>query len=409
MSDITVIGMDPTVRPDLGDATLVVGAARHLSTVDTRARTVVLGPLGPALAQIRAHRGKVAVLASGDPGFFGIVRALRAAGLTPAVAPAVSSVGHAYARLGLPWDDAVVVSAHGRDPRPAVNACRALRNVAVLTGPGAGPAELGAALAGWTRTLVVAERLNTPDERVTRCSPADAAARTWADPNVVIVLDERRAAAFDRSGSAGSGATHRPGPVAGPAWHNQPAAPPADGWARSEQSYAHRDSMITKWEVRALALARLRPTLGTLVWDVGTGSGSVAVECAGHHAAVIALDPDPDAGARVADNASAHGVDVRVVTGTAPEAYAGLPDPDAVFVGGGGVPALAGAAARRPATIVATYAAVDRMVAARAVLHDAGYAVEGVQLSSSRLADLPDGGVRLAATNPVFLLSGARP
>jgi precorrin-6Y C5,15-methyltransferase (decarboxylating) len=167
--------------------------------------------------------------------------------------------------------------------------------------------------------------------------------------------------------------------------------------------------MITKWEVRAIALARLRPTLGTLVWDVGTGSGSVAVECAGHHAAVIALDPDPDAGARVADNALAHGVDVRVVTGTAPQAYAGLPDPDAVFVGGGGLPALAGAVERRPARVVAAYAAVDRMVAARAVLHDGGYAVEGVQLSAARLADLPDHGVRLAATNPVFLLSGTRP
>jgi precorrin-6Y C5,15-methyltransferase (decarboxylating) len=390
-SDVRVIGMATGVAPDLGTATLVVGAARHLSTVDCRGETVALGPLGPALARIRAHPGTVAVLASGDPGFFGIVRALRAAGIAPAVEPAVSSVAQAYARLGLPWDDAVVVSAHGRDPRMAVNACRALRNVAVLTGPDAGPAELGAALTGWARTLVVAERLGTPGERLTRCSPAEAAARTWADPNVVVVLDERRPA------------------VVGPRWHNQPAAPPAGGWARPEHAYAHRDSMITKWEVRALALARLRPTLGTLVWDVGTGSGSVAVECAGHHAAVIALDPDPETGARVADNALAHGVDVRVVTGTAPDAYAGLPDPDAVFVGGGGLPALAGAAARRPATIVATYAAVDRMVAARAVLHDAGYAVEGVQLSSARLADLPDGGVRLAATNPVFLLSGSRP
>jgi precorrin-6Y C5,15-methyltransferase (decarboxylating) len=394
MNQITVYGMDPAAPPDLGDAALVVGAARHLSTVDGvagAAERIVLGPLAPAIAAIRAHPGPVAVLASGDPGFFGIVRALRVAGLDPAVRPAVSTVAQTYARLGLPWEDAAVVSTHGRDPRTAINACRALRNVAVLTGPDCGPAQLGAALVGWDRVLVVAECLGTPAEWITRRTPAEAAAGTWADPNVVVVLDERRPAP-DR-----------------PAWHNQPAAPPAGGWALPEDGYAHRDSMITKWEVRALVLARLRPALGSLVWDVGSGSGAVAVECAGHHAAVIAIDHDPDAGARITGNARAHGVDVRVVTGRAPDVYAGLPDPDAVFLGGGGRPALAGALERHPAAVVATFAAVDRMLVARDLLQAAGYRVDGVQLAASRLADLPGGGVRLAATNPVFVLAGARP
>ena len=391
MRRVTVIGVDdrPT-RVDLGAATLVVGAARYLSTVDSSVPAIVLGPLAPALAAIRAHPGDVAVLASGDPGFFGIVRALRCAGIEPVVTAGVSAVARAYARVGLPWDDAVVVSAHGRDPRIAVNACRALRNVAVLTGPGSGPAELGAALAGWERTLIVAERLGDPDERLTRCTPAQAATRTWTDPNVMIAIDERRPA---RDGAPP---------------HNQPASPPAAGWALPENAYAHRDSMLTKWEVRAAVLARLRPTLGTLIWDVGAGSGSVAVECAGHHAAVIAIDADPAACEFVAENAHTHGVDVRVVAGRAPDVYPDLPDPDAAFLGGGGSTALAGVISRRPATIVATFAAIDRLLAARSALHDNGYAVEGSQLAAARLTDLPDGGVRLAATNPVFLLTGTR-
>src|SRR5262245_22999734 len=95
-------------------ATLLVGAARHLSDLDSEAERLVLGPLAPAIERILAHDGDVVVVASGDPGFFGIVRALRAAGITPAVDPAVSSVAAAFARLGLPWDDAIVVSAHGR-------------------------------------------------------------------------------------------------------------------------------------------------------------------------------------------------------------------------------------------------------------------------------------------------------
>ena len=148
----------------------------------------MLGPLRPALDALAAHDGDAVVLASGDPGFFGIVRVLRERGLGCTVLPATSSVAQAFARAGLPWDDAVVVSAHGRELRAAVNVCRAYGKVAVLTGPGQGPAEIGAALAGWPRRLLVAENLGDAAERITECSPAAAAAREWTDPNVLLSL-----------------------------------------------------------------------------------------------------------------------------------------------------------------------------------------------------------------------------
>ena len=195
---ITVVGMDgsalgPKAESALAAATLVVGARRHLAavpvlTAPSRARTIVLGELAPALDALAAHEGDAVILASGDPCFFGIVRALRERALSFKVLPAVCSVALAFARAGLAWDDAVVVSAHGRNPRPAVNVCRAHPKVAVLTGPGCGPAEIAAALEGWDRRLVVAEHLGTEDERITECSPAEAAGRGWADPNVVLVL-----------------------------------------------------------------------------------------------------------------------------------------------------------------------------------------------------------------------------
>jgi precorrin-6Y C5,15-methyltransferase (decarboxylating) len=184
--------------------------------------------------------------------------------------------------------------------------------------------------------------------------------------------------------------------------HNQPAAPPRT-W--TGDGYRHRAGMITKWEVRAVAVARLRPTLGMLVWDVGAGSGSVGIECAAHHAAVIAVERDPSACELIRQNA---GPAVRLVPGSAPAAFDGLPDPDAAFVGGGGLDALGGVLARRPETVVATYAAVDRAARARRVFADAGYTVEGVQLAASRFADLPGGSFRLDAQNPVFLLAGSR-
>ncbi|RSS11179.1 precorrin-6y C5,15-methyltransferase (decarboxylating) subunit CbiE [Streptomyces sp. WAC08401] len=381
-------------------AELVVGGRRHLDAVrlPEGAERVVLGALAPALdtvAEYVAEGRPVTVLASGDPGFFGIVRVLaeRFGAQRLDVRPGVSSVAAAFARVGLPWDDAVVASAHGRDLRTAVNLCRAYPKVAVLTGPGAGPAELGAALRTDPRVLVVASALGSGEERVERVTPAEAAGRDWgAAVSVVLCLDEARALGPVRSVA---------GPRAG-----------AAGWALEESAFAHRDSMITKFEVRALALARLGPRPGDLVWDVGAGSGSVAVECARLGAAVTAVEKTPDGVERVRANAAAHGVDVRVVHGAAPAALSRLDDPDAVFVGGGGreLPAIVAACARRARrSVVVAMAALDRVPAAREALVDAGLECDGVLLQSSRLAPLPGDVTRLAATNPVFLLWGVRP
>ncbi|MEU7472324.1 precorrin-6y C5,15-methyltransferase (decarboxylating) subunit CbiE [Streptomyces sp. NPDC044984] len=400
---ITVVGMGagaPVGDEVTAGAELVVGGRRHLDAVrlPAGAERVVLGPLAPALDTVGkyvAEERPVVVLASGDPGFFGIVRAL-AERFGPErldVRPGVSSVSAAFARTGLTWDDAVVVSAHGRDPRTAVNLCRAHPKVAVLTGPGAGPAELGAALRDTGRVLVVASALGSAEERVERVTPAEAAARDWgAAVNVVLCLDEARALGPVRTVAGGVG---------------RPA-----GWALDEAEFDHRDSMITKFEVRALALARLGPRPGELVWDVGAGSGSVAVECARLGAAVTAVEKAADGVERVRANAAAHGVDVRVVHGAAPDVLAGLDEePDAVFVGGGGreLPAVVTACARRARrTVVVAMAALDRVPAARAALTDAGFSCDGVLVQSSRLAPLPGDVTRLAATNPVFLLWGVR-
>jgi precorrin-6Y C5,15-methyltransferase (decarboxylating) len=160
--------------------------------------------------------------------------------------------------------------------------------------------------------------------------------------------------------------------------------------------------------VRALVLARLGPRRGDLIWDVGAGSGSVAVECVRLGAAAIAVERDPAACATVTANAADHDVDVQVVEGTAPGALAGLPTPDGVFVGGGGPAALDACLARHPARVVAAFAGLERVGPALAALTRAGYTAEGTQLQASRLTPLPDGTHRLAATNPVFVIWGVR-
>src|SRR5918997_5981493 len=174
---ISVIGLDGgPLRAEAGEslkgAALVAGGERHLEalSVESGRAAVLKGDLSEALERIEATDGTVAVLASGDPGFFGIVRTLgeRFGHENLRVFPAVSSVARAFAWAGLSWDDAVVVSGHGRDPRRAVNVCRAHPKVAALTSPSFGPAELVDALAGLDRTFVVAEELGGRDERVFR-------------------------------------------------------------------------------------------------------------------------------------------------------------------------------------------------------------------------------------------------
>ena len=398
---ITVVGYDggplpETARQRLSSAALVMGGRRHLHEVrlPEGVPTVVLrdDPVA-ALRAVADEPGDVVVLASGDPGFFGVVRAVRRA-VAPRpveVLPALSSVALAFARAGVEWDDAVVVSAHGRDPREALAVARSQRKVAVLTDERCGPRQIGAALRGRAdRVLVVGERLGLPGERVARLSPDEAAQRSWDDPNVVVVLPADALTAV-------------PAPRAVVAGHRGPA-----GWALPVASFAHRDSMITKPEVRAVVLARLGPRLGEVVWDVGAGSGSVAVECARFGADVFAVERDPSDAARVRTNARAAGVDVRVVEGAAPRALDPLPGPDAVFVGGGGVEVVRACAARRPPRLVAALATLEQVAPVLAALSDDGaYAAEAVLLQVSAVTPLGEGH-RLVPANPVFVVSGVR-
>src|SRR4029077_461057 len=137
--------------------------------------------------------------------------------------------------------------------------------------------------------------LGTPQERVTEDPGHDP-----DDPNVLIALDPD-----DTPGEPRWLAGHQGAPAA---------------WALSEDAFSHRDSMITKAEVRALVLARLGPGPGRTIWDVGAGSGSVAVECARFGAYVIAIEADQAQCERIRENAKRQQVRLRVVHGTAPGA-----------------------------------------------------------------------------------------
>lgn len=379
----------------LGDAVLVAGGGRHLEMLGVgRDRAVVLrGDLSGALERIGETEGPVVVLASGDPGFFGIVRLLsgRFGREKLTVLPGLSSVALAFAGAGLSWDDAVTVSAHGRDPRRATNVCRAHPKVAVLTSPDFGPAELAGTLEGLGRSFIVAEKLGQPDERVFHGDAGTVAGMDWEDPNVVLVFDEKRMPKAKGWISSGIRSPRR--------------------WALPEDEFEHRSGMITKSATRAFVLSRLGPGPGDLIWDVGAGSGSIAIECARLGAATIAVERDPESCARIRRNAERHGVYVQLSEDEAPEALRDLPEPDAVFIGGTGggfeeIVRLSAARARR--SVALSLVALERVVPAAQILEDRGLEVETTFLQTSRMKGV--GGLhRLAAEGNVFVVSGSRP
>ncbi|MFF4488369.1 precorrin-6y C5,15-methyltransferase (decarboxylating) subunit CbiE [Streptomyces sp. NPDC001544] len=375
---VTVIGWDGSpltaaARSALGAATLVAGAAHHLALpeIPRAAERVRLGSVPLAARRIAAHRGTAVVLADGDPGFFGVVRTLRAPefGLEVEVVPAVSSVAAAFARAGMPWDDAQVVVAHRRTLRRAVNVCRAHAKVAVLTSPGAGPAELGLLLDGVHRTFVICEELGTERERVSVVTSDNAADHTWRDPNVVIVI----------GGTAGPAA-------AGDGWiaGREPGSGPR-GWVLPDEAYGGGLGEGEADLLRAAQLARLGPRVGDLVWDIGCASGAFATEAARAGAAVIAVDQDPQACARTETAARRFGVQLQVVRGTAPHVLENLPEPDVVRVGGGGAAVVSAVADRRPQRIVTHAATRDAAELVGRDLTEHGYRVECALLQSVEL------------------------
>ncbi|MFE9255611.1 precorrin-6y C5,15-methyltransferase (decarboxylating) subunit CbiE [Streptomyces sp. NPDC006879] len=312
-------GLDPAARTALRTAEVLIGGPRQLDLLPADCpglRVAWPTPLRPAVPTLlAAHAGRrLAVLASGDPMFYGIGRALSEV-LGPQglrVLPQPSSVSHACARLGWPVEDTETLTLVGRPVARLAAALHAGRRVLVLSAGAHTPAEVAALLTdrgfGPSRMRVL-EQLGGPAERILEGSAAH-----WThppgDPLNLIAVETERA-----PGALRLGAT--------------PGLPDA--------AYEH-DGQLTKRHVRAATLAALAPAPGELLWDIGGGSGSIAIEWMRTHPAcrAVVVERDQERAERIGRNADRLGVPaLRVVTGAAPEALAGLPTPDAVFIGGG--------------------------------------------------------------------------
>lgn len=344
---------------------------------------------------------RVVILASGDPGFYGIAATVLR--VLPAdeveIVPHVTSLQLAFARIGEDWNDAALTSAHARPLAEVVGWARRARKVGVLTDREHTPAAVARTLLdaglGDCRA-VVAENLGLPDERI-------------SDTRLEALADAEFGAPGDKHGKHSH--LNVLLLIRSDGWRPRPAFAP-----RPAGAYSHRGGLITKREVRAISLARLAPRETDTVWDIGAGSGAVSVEVAelAWRGRVYAVEKDAENVRYIRENASRFGVlNVTVVKGRAPEALEELPRPSAVFIGGTGGEMEAilrhvdAAAKRQPSgcRVVANLATLEHLVHMQRLMETLGWRPDVTQAIIARGREIA-GLTRLAPLNPVFVLSG---
>jgi len=354
--------------------------------------TTPLEPLLTRLSQLRAAGEKVLVLADGDPLLFGIgatlVRRLGAEAVR--LLPAVSSLQQACARLSLPWHKVICLSLHGRDDlRPLNVACGKNAPLCILTDARMSPDVLARHLldrgVDWFDTHIF-ERMGAPDESVNHLSLAQAAGREFGPACTMVLV-----------------------PVA-------PPRRPCLGFD-ADQLAVDR-GLITKKPVRAAALSLLRIEAGHVVWDIGSGSGAVALEASvlAHEGRVVAVERSAGRAMGIQENRRRFGAaNVEVRLGQAPECLPSLPDPHRVFVGGGlsgddGEDILGHVCLRLPVggRVVVSCVLLDSFALCRRYFEALNWPVEILQISAAEGKSL-GGDIHLAAMNPVFLLAAQKP
>lgn len=404
MRKVTIIGAGPG-NPDLlsrsaldaiGIADVVIGAHRALVGIDVppdvvRCELVKTADIVAALTDAASWQRAVVVM-TGDVGLFSgarrLVEALSGdAQVDVRVIPGISSASYLAARLARPWQDWRFASAHGVACDIVAEAERS-GELFLATSGGEDPSRLSGELvqAGFGDARVtVAERLSYPDERITCATASEIAGQTFDDLNVMLIE------------FAGGAASSR--------WPYASSGIP-------DELFIRGDVPMTKQEVRAVALAKLRLTATDTVWDVGAGTGSVSIEAAlvARAGSVWAVERNAAGVRLIRENADAFGCgNVHAVPGVAPEALAILPVPDAVFVGGsaGELPSIVEVALEKNSQVrlCVPCVTVETLTEACALLSSSRFkGFEACQVSAAR-AEAVGSHHLMKAQNPVFLVS----
>ncbi|WP_339254975.1 precorrin-6y C5,15-methyltransferase (decarboxylating) subunit CbiE [Paenibacillus sp. FSL P2-0089] len=390
-------GLTPDSLSIVNNSEVLLGGERQLNFFGRyRGEKIVLqGGLKPftdKLEEVWRERRTV-VLASGDPFFFGIAGYLvrRFGPEHVEVIPHYSSVQLAFARLGDSWQDAELISLHGRPIQGLAQRIDGRHKIALLTDENNTPAVIAAYLQEFGMVeyeAFVCERLGGAEEVCRFWTLEEMVTREFAALNVVILRRKQEVSAPVRRGFAYP-----------------------DGEFRQRKP---EKGLITKREVRALVLSELNLSEDAVVWDIGSGSGAVAAECAriARLGRVYALEKSAENLPNMAANRLKFRADFEIIQAKAPQGLAALPDPDAVFIGGSGGELAAiiehSAARLQPGgRIVVGAITVETLHGSMEALKAAGLACEVTMLQASRGKPIL-GMTRFDGMNPVYVVSGRR-
>ncbi|HZW32356.1 MAG TPA: precorrin-6y C5,15-methyltransferase (decarboxylating) subunit CbiE [Isosphaeraceae bacterium] len=400
IGDDGLAGLTESARRIVTSADVILGAPSILKLLESvPARKQALEPdMSLALRQVReALQTPHPVLVSGgDPLFYGVARYLcdRLGKDLFEVVPHVSSMQLAFARIKESWEDAYLTNLAGRPIEAVIDRIRTAEKIGLFSSDECPPSRLARELLergiDYFRAYVC-ENLGSPDERVTQCELGDLVGLDFNPLHVLILI--RKPNRPDRAGRASG---HR-------LFGN-----PDDAFAQS----LPKRGLITQAEVRSIALAQLDIRATSIVWDIGAGSGSVAIEAAqlADQGMVYAIEPEPADVALIQANAAAFGVpNVRTVAGRAPEVLATLPEPDAVFVGGTGrqvdlVLSAAYARLGQGGNLAVNVATIEALVTAYHTLKGLAGAVRVWNVTIARGIEQMDR-LRFEAIAPSFLLA----
>jgi precorrin-6Y C5,15-methyltransferase (decarboxylating) len=397
-------GLTGRARELLQSAEVIFGAHSVLDLLpELRAeRRELVTDLAEATASVAGLIGKkrVAIVVSGDPLFYGVARYLcdRLGKETFDVLPHVSTMQEAFARVKETWEEAFLTNLATHPLETVLDRIRVAETVGLFTSETEGPAEVARVLLArgldYFRAFVC-ENLGTPHERVTQGELGDIAGMEF-DPLNILIL-QRKAGRPDR-------------PLTAPRMRR--FGNPDEVFAQSRP----KSGLITQAEVRAIALAQMAIQTGHVVWDIGAGSGSVAIEAArlSEPGMVYAIEQDAADYHLILANAESFGVrNLKAIHGLAPGVFAGLPAPDAVFVGGDGreVARLLEAVwqpLRPGGQLVVHVGTLEGLSATYAVLRRLSGEVDALLLNLARGVEQLES-LRFESLNPTFLLRVGKP
>ncbi len=367
--------------------------------------------IGSSLRNPKSTIRNIVLLASGDPMFFGIGRrVIEEFGRDGVeILPDLSSVQEAFARINEPWDDAFLISLHGGpDPAKRRKLKYELRDIpslldqhykiAILTDKENNPAAIAGVLQSAIQNprseivLHVCERLGYPDEKVTQGAPAEMAGKTFSEPSVVVLMKDEGRIKKEESGKQRT--DHR--------------------FGLREDEILHERGLITKDEVRAVTLHKLRLPRTGVLWDIGAGSGSVSIEaarlCPGLR--VIAIEKDQERINTIRENVRQFGLrNVDIILGTAPESLDDLAAPVRVFIGGSGgkIAEIIKIVNGRMVSgiIVINAVTLKTLNEALPALENNGFAVEVSEVLVSR-SKITAGKRQMTALNPITVVRGEK-